>query len=417
MENKIEVYLNVRGYEAEGMYDFKKGTLEVFAGSTFSRSTSESLQKSYQNLRKQLINNENIVSGNKFIKNYLFTAPSSASAVLTGTSTNGKILWKSAEGITLKEMIDRVSPEDSHIQNRMQERSEEPKEIVNEDEDVYKGLNEIFIDNNKVEKIIRLLKRKKNIIFQGVPGVGKTFVIERIIKHGFKVGEKNIQFVQFHQSFSYEEFIEGLRPNLDGSYTVEAGIFKEFVDRTKEDRDSPYFMIIDEVNRGNISKIFGELLVLIENDKRNKSKVILPYSKEEFSIPDNLYIICTMNTADRSLSLVDYALRRRFSFITLEPAFNNEKFKRFMVKNCNYTEQEVQLIVDDMNKVNAKIIEYLGVNFQIGHSYFVQKKPVGTDFDELRKEILEYDIIPTLEEYFFDEEDKVDEFRKDLNLI
>ena len=164
---------------------------------------------------------------------------------------------------------------------------------------------------------MNVLERKQNIIFQGVPGVGKTFIIKSILKTRFSISSENYQTVQFHQSYSYEEFIEGLRP-VSGVFEVKDGLFKEFSNKASKDPDNPYFFVIDEINRGNISKIFGELLMLIESDKRETYSVKLPYSGEDFTIPKNLYIIGTMNTADRSLSLVDYALRRRFSFITLK---------------------------------------------------------------------------------------------------
>ncbi len=277
-------------------------------------------------------------------------------------------------------------------------------------------IDNVFVDNSQIDEIVRILNHKKNIVLQGVPGVGKTYIIEHLIKYGFEYNSNNIKIVQFHQSFSYEEFIEGLRPDKDGSYIIEDGVFKSFVKEAFKNRNMPFFMIIDEVNRGNISKIFGELLMLIESDKRDKFYVTLPYSKENFVIPSNLYLVCTMNTADRSLSLVDYALRRRFSFITLEPAFNNFKFKTYMVDELNYTNDEVDKIIMYMNKVNERIENYLDYNFKIGHSYFMVERSQDECFDAFLNRIFKYDIIPTIEEYFFDDTDKIEEFKEDLDL-
>lgn len=276
--------------------------------------------------------------------------------------------------------------------------------------------DEIFIEDEKIEEIIRILKRKQNLIFQGVPGVGKTFSIKKILQSFFEINSDNYEFIQFHQSYSYEEFIEGLRPQMDGSYDIEDGVFKTFVEKAKADINNEYFFIIDEINRGNMSKIFGELLMLIESDKRDDVEVVLPYSKKGFTIPSNVYIIGTMNTADRSLSLVDYALRRRFSFITLKPAFGSDKFNNFMINKLDYSEDEVNKINHIMNIINSKIHSKMGDNFVIGHSYFVIPKEKNVSFNELLNQIFKYEIIPTIEEYFFDDEDIVNELKSEMGL-
>ena len=165
--------------------------------------------------------------------------------------------------------------------------------------------------------LVNVLKMKKNIILQGAPGVGKTFTAKRLAYS--IIGAKNpdrVQMLQFHQSYSYEDFIEGYRPTENG-FTIKKGSFYKFCKLAEDDDENDYFFIIDEINRGNLSKIFGELFMLIEKDKRGIELQLL-YSDENFSVPANVYIIGMMNTADRSLAMLDYALRRRFSFFTMK---------------------------------------------------------------------------------------------------
>lgn len=169
-------------------------------------------------------------------------------------------------------------------------------------------LSEVFMDAERYRTLVNLLKTKKNIILQGAPGVGKTFVAKRL---AFSImGQKDtsrVMMVQFHQSYSYEDFVMGFRPSKDG-FELTSGPFYQFCKAAQEDDERDYFFIIDEINRGNVSKIFGELLMLIEKEKRGE-KLHLLYSNEPFSVPENVYIIGTMNTADRSLAIIDYALR------------------------------------------------------------------------------------------------------------
>ncbi|MFH5882647.1 AAA family ATPase, partial [Liberiplasma polymorphum] len=291
-------------------------------------------------------------------------------------------------------------------------------EMIEKEEEQYDSLNDLFFDDAQIEDIYNTLIRKKNIILQGAPGVGKTYCIKNIIESKFKIEnpKDQIKTVQFHQSYSYESFIEGLRPTADGNgFIVEPGVFKAFItEKVVLHKDKDYFLIIDEINRGNVSKIFGELLMLIEKDKREKYSVQLPYSKDSFSIPKNLYIIGTMNSADRSLSLIDYALRRRFSFITLKPMFNSIKFHNHLKKH-NLVDHQIKKIVNSMNRLNVVISEKLGSNFEVGHSHFsiIEEE----DFDTWYNNILKYDIIPLIEEYFFDEEETVEKIKRDLELF
>lgn len=178
-------------------------------------------------------------------------------------------------------------------------------------------------------KLRLLLQNKKNIILQGAPGVGKTFSAKRLAYSMMgDIDESRIEFIQFHQNYSYEDFMMGYRPNEDGGFELKKGVFYNFCKRAQSNPDKDYYFIIDEINRGNLSKIFGELLMLIEKDYRD-TEIKLAYNGEMFCVPSNLYIIGMMNTADRSLAMIDYALRRRFSFYEMTPGFDTEGFKKY----------------------------------------------------------------------------------------
>ena len=277
------------------------------------------------------------------------------------------------------------------------------------------ALKELFMLEEKLDRIRDLLEYKKNIILQGPPGTGKTFLAKRLawLQLGAK-DESRISTIQFHPSYSYEDFIRGYRPTEE-HFELKDGLFLDICKQAKSDPEHPYYLVIDEINRGNLSKIFGELMMLIEKDKRGPEfKVTLPYKKQDephFYIPENLYLIGTMNTADRSLALVDYALRRRFVFIDLMPNFG-EKFQRHL-KSLGVDEGTITLIVERLESLNAEITEEsgLGKGFQIGHSYFCQ--PKGNDTQWYRN-IIEYEIIPLLNEYWFDKPEKVKSLKDDL---
>lgn len=390
-------------------------------------------------------------------------------------------------------------------------------------------LEEVFIEENDFETIKALLERKKNIILQGAPGVGKTFAAKRIAYSMIgKKDENLIKIVQFHQNYSYEDFVEGYKPNENGSFKLKNGVFKEFCkealknleecnksedeksfekkfekaynkliedidendvkiesktgivfnnieikpnnnlkiikgkkplhvsyddllkvakkfkpqqefsttdisvflnkgchayaywavlnhiyinywseNNTEETKPTEtiekkkYFFIIDEINRGNLSKIFGELLMLIEDTHRGE-KINLAYSGEEFCVPENVYIIGMMNTADRSLAMIDYALRRRFSFFEMQPAFENDKFKK-IIKGENL-EKVVEKIIELNNKICGDAS--LGKGFCIGHSYFCN---LTDDNKETLKNIIDYEIAPMLKEYWFDDIQEYDD--------
>jgi Cdc6-like AAA superfamily ATPase len=265
-------------------------------------------------------------------------------------------------------------------------------------------LSEIYMTGDKYEDIKVLLKRKKNIILQGPPGVGKSYLAKRLAHSiiGFKDASK-VNMVQFHQSYSYEDFIEGFRPGDSGNFEIKQGIFYLFCQKAIKDTENDYFFIIDEINRGNLSKIMGELMLLLESDKRGEEHAMpLTYSGRRFYVPENIYVIGMMNTADRSLAMLDYALRRRFSFVPIEPAFNNEAFFSFF--KANYTDAET--VIEKMRKLNIFIADELDGGHQIGHSYFCSNIPFSENDIE---GIFRYEIIELLREYFFDNASKLEE--------
>lgn len=288
-------------------------------------------------------------------------------------------------------------------------------------------LKEVFMDSQQYDIVKNTLIRKKNIILQGVPGVGKTFCAKKLFFSIIgKKDDTRIETVQFHQSYSYEDFIQGFRPNNDEKFELKNGIFYNLVKKAREEYESAeqenrkaqeYCIIIDEINRGNLSKVFGELMMLIEGDKRKKEWAIkLTYSpNEDFYIPKNLYIIGTMNTADRSLTMIDYALRR-FSFITLKPAFENKKLENYLIDDEGIDDEFAIKITQMYINLNRFIREtFKNDNFVIGHSYFINQ----LDRDKLEQsynEIVEYDIKPLLGEYFFGEEEKIDEALNKIKL-
>ena len=263
-------------------------------------------------------------------------------------------------------------------------------------------LNEVFMTESRYKSLVSVLLNKKNIILQGAPGVGKTFVARRLAWSLMgKKDNSRIAFIQFHQNYSYEDFMMGYKP-VDNGFKLQKGIFYKFCQKAASQPNKDFFFIIDEINRGNMSKIFGELLMLIENDYRGE-KATLAYNDQLFSVPPNLYIIGMMNTADRSLAMIDYALRRRFSFFEMEPAFDSERFIQY--QNSLNSDNLNRLIstVKELNNVISSDSS-LGKGFCIGHSYFCGKDSCN---DEWLRSIIEFDILPLLQEYWFDEPNKV----------
>ena len=323
--------------------------------------------------------------------------------------------WKHPERSIVKTLTD-VTPYTEYVEKLKALFAEEEVEDENGKEErsypIYneaKFLQEVYMDKTQYDILTELIRTKKNVILQGAPGVGKTFVAKRLAYSMMGVMDKErVMMVQFHQSYSYEDFIMGFRPTETG-FTLKKGAFYDFCKTAEIDSEKDYFFIIDEINRGNLSKIFGELFMLIENDKRGVELNLL-YSDEKFSIPENIYIIGMMNTADRSLAIMDYALRRRFAFFDIKPGFDTEVFKDYK-EGLNSTKfNNLINCVEDLNNV-IKNDESLGEGFCIGHSYFCNLKEVS---DQTLRGIVDYELVPLLKEYWFDEPSKTNNWTNRL---
>lgn len=278
-----------------------------------------------------------------------------------------------------------------------------------------KFLEEVFMSKDDYSTLTELIRLKKNIILQGAPGVGKTFAAKRLAYS--MMGEKNqerVMMVQFHQSYTYEDFIEGFRPsNNTNGFEIKKGSFYNFCKKAEIDSENEYFFIIDEINRGNLSKIFGELFMLIENDKRGNPLQLL-YSDEKFFVPNNVYIIGMMNTADRSLAMLDYALRRRFAFFEMKPGFSSDGFRNYRMSLDNEKFNNLIHSIETLNDVIASD-DTLGDGFCIGHSYFCNLEEIT---EKTLSNIVEYEIAPLLKEYWYDEttktKDWIDKLRSSI---
>jgi len=277
------------------------------------------------------------------------------------------------------------------------------------DSDIF--LEEVYMNQSEYDTLTGLLRTKKNVILQGAPGVGKTFAAKRLAYSmlGMK-DQSRVALVQFHQSYSYEDFIEGYRPSSDGDgFVIRKGVFYNFCLEAADNLDKDYFFIIDEINRGNLSKIFGELFMLIEADKRGNPLKLL-YSEDSFVVPKNVYIIGMMNTADRSLAMLDYALRRRFAFYDIKPAFQSDGFRKYRMELNNDKFNRLIECVEQLNEA-IKMDDSLGEGFCIGHSYFCGLKTID---NSILNRIVEYEIIPLIKEYWFDEISKVKDWSENL---
>ena len=328
--------------------------------------------------------------------------------------------WKKENAFAMKTLTDVTKYTDfveSTVAKIVEDRPEpepvKPKSLtILPDNDPYAPedfLNDVYMDEHSYETLVSLIRTKKNVILQGAPGVGKTYAAKRLAYS--MMGEKDadrVMMVQFHQSYSYEDFIMGFRPSEKG-FELKHGAFYTFCKKAEEDSDNEYFFIIDEINRGNLSKIFGELFMLIESDKRNIELRLL-YANEKFSVPANVYIIGMMNTADRSLAMLDYALRRRFAFFEMKPGFETDGFRTYRMGLHSERFDRLIQCVENLNNVIAAD-ESLGEGFCIGHSYFCNLKEAD---EQTLSNIVEFELIPLLKEYWFDEPTKVKDWTNNL---
>ena len=321
----------------------------------------------------------------------------------------GQAVMKTLTDITA--YTDYVEKLNSLFESEIEDDIEEPVEIDLKPYDADMFLEEVYMDKNKYDTLVALVEKKKNVILQGAPGVGKTFAAKRLAYSIMGVKDPSrVMMVQFHQSYSYEDFIMGFRPSQEGGFELKHGAFYDFCKSAEVDsEDTPYFFIIDEINRGNLSKIFGELFMLIESDKRGIELKLL-YADEKFSVPKNVYIIGMMNTADRSLAMMDYALRRRFAFFDMDPGFNTKGFRQYQE---GLQSEKFNKLIERVESLNADIAsdDSLGEGFCIGHSYFCELKETS---DQTLSGIVEFELAPLLKEYWFDEPAKAKTWIEDL---
>ncbi len=294
------------------------------------------------------------------------------------------------------------------VEVKVRDRRNLTKDLSDYDDPVS---SEIFLTDGARRELISEIMRKKCVAIQGPPGTGKT-VVGKSISVEIAGTEDRVLPLQFHQSYSYEDFVRGWRPSKSGNLELKDGAFLQFCEYARTDPGNPYVVFIDEINRANVSQVFGEILSLIEATKRDeKFAVDLAYNSEQgsskFYVPKNIFLVATMNTADRSLALVDFALRRRLSFIDLLPAYEEREFLDFICGN-GLTRSIAEVISKRMNDLNSVIsndTRNLGPGFSIGHSYFCGKVPEGTDLNEWCQNIVLHEIAPLLREYWAEEEE------------
>ena len=314
------------------------------------------------------------------------------------------------------QLLNNDFEEDEDIDNENIIEQSIVKEIYNLEDLIKEGC---FVEEEQLSKIISSLNRRKSIILQGPPGTGKTWLAKRLanIIVGYK-NSNNIKAIQFHPNMSYEDFIRGYRPSGDGRLALIDGPFLEMINKARNDSQSNYVMVIEEINRGNPTQILGEMLTLLEVDKRTPTEALeLTYRREHENgifIPNNLYVIGTMNLADRSLAMVDFALRRRFAFFYLAPNFD-EKWLNYMIDKTKLSRKSLEKIRHVMNNLNQYIAkeEMLGNAFTIGHSYLTCDSVIP-DAMSWYKDIIDSEIKPLLEEYWFDDSNKLDTALKKL---
>jgi 5-methylcytosine-specific restriction protein B len=280
----------------------------------------------------------------------------------------------------------------------------------------------VFLSEEEIEQALNRWRKKKNLILQGAPGVGKTFVARKLAYALLTEQDRSrMVTIQFHPSFAYEDFVRGYRPTEQAAkFDLIDGPLLQVCKQADDDPDRDYVILIDEINRANLAQVFGELLMLLEADKRGAEHAVTPiyrrHEDERFHVPDNLFFIGTMNIADRSLALVDYALRRRFAFLTLEPRYADPAFRNWLQER-GMNSLLTAKIVNRLTALNTKISEdsLLGPAYQVGHSFFC---PLGTDFshldDQWYREVIQTEIKPLLLEYWYDAPQKAEAATTDL---
>lgn len=271
-----------------------------------------------------------------------------------------------------------------------------------------------FVPEADLQAMLQRWQSKKNLILQGPPGTGKTWLAKRLAKaliDSKSPSDEQLRVVQFHPALSYEDFVRGYRPGGDGKLTLTDGVFLQVVEAARFQPDVDHVLIIEEINRGNPAQVLGEILTLIESSKRNKEAAMeLAYPRrvgERFYVPENLYVIGTMNVADRSLALVDLALRRRFAFVNLVPGLNAAWEQWCLAKGMDaasiaHIRSEIEALNQEISQDSA-----LGAQFQIGHSYVTPHEAVA-DAQAWFAEVVQSEIGPLLHEYWFDAPDRAD---------
>ena len=309
-------------------------------------------------------------------------------------------------GLELRHRLDAQSLVWALDQERDKEM-EEPKSPTTTSEPVEPEANlkalaqELTLPVKFLEEIRLLLKEKNQVIFQGPPGTGKTYIAQKLAEH-LAGSKERVTLVQFHPSYAYEDFVQGFRPitlkDEQAGFTLRDGPLRKAAEKARNDRSEKYFLIIDEINRGNLAKVFGELYFLLEY---REHEINLQYSDDQFSLPENLYIIGTMNTADRSIALVDLALRRRFYFVEFSP--ETEPIQGLLRRWLEKNEAHMEWVADVVDQANEKLDDR---HAAIGPSYFLKH---GLDGEKVER-IWKHSVFPYIQEHLFGQDDRLGGF-------